>query len=90
MFQDIVLSVVIVPIGLALHLEADAELDSVLGRDVAGQLQDKCKSVAVLAAVHIVQEGAFNVSETDPRVKGGTHLNRLLKADVADFDGAGK
>lgn len=88
--ETIVLAVVVIPEGLVLELEADAELDPILRWDAGGQLQDERKGVGVLAAVDVVHEGALDVGEAGPRVEGGTQLHRLLEPNVPDFDGAGQ
>lgn len=90
MLERIVLAVIIVPEGLVLGFEADAELHPILRRDVCGQLQDERKGVVVLAAVDVVHEGALDVGEADPRVKSCAQLHRLLKPNVSDLDGAGQ
>lgn len=88
MLERIILAVIIVPEGLTLGFEADAELHPIMRRDEAGQLQDECEGVVVLGAVHVVHEGAVDVGEADPRVVSDAHHNCLLKPDVPDLDGA--
>lgn len=90
MLENIVFAVVVVPVGLVLGFEADAELDPVLRWDVGRELQDEGEGVGVLAAVHVVHEGAVDIGEAGPRVERRPQLHHLLEAHVPDLDGAGQ